>query len=96
MKNKKAFITLLSSKDYWMSTVILNESLKKTNSKYNLIVAVTEDILDTEIITNKTLYIDTNNKVASYDEDKAYAFHKTGQHTFSSKTRKSCVSFIFF
>ena len=50
MKNKKAFITLLSSKDYWMSTVILNESLKKTNSKYNLIVAVTEDILDTEII----------------------------------------------
>ena len=35
MKNKKAFITLLSSKDYWMSTVILNESLKKTNSKYN-------------------------------------------------------------
>lgn len=50
MKNKKAFITLLSSKDYWMSAVILNESLKKTNSKYNLIVAVTEDILDTEII----------------------------------------------
>lgn len=50
MKNKKAFITLLSSKDYWMSTVILNESLKKTNSKYNLIVAVTEDILDTEIV----------------------------------------------
>lgn len=50
MKNKKVFMTLLSSKDYLLSIIILDKSFKKVNSKYSLMIAVTEDILDTDIV----------------------------------------------
>lgn len=93
MKNKKAFITLLSSKDYWMSTVILNESLKKTNSKYNLIVAVTEDILDTEIIEifdkHHILYVVI--PVFKYSDSTIESAKQRGFDTVLNTASKICI-----
>ena len=93
MKNKKAFITLLSSKDYWMSTVILNESLKKTNSKYNLIVAVTEDILDKEIIEifdkHHILYVVI--PVFKYSDSTIESAKQRGFDTVLNTASKICI-----
>lgn len=93
MKNKKAFITLLSSKDYWMSTVILNESLKKTNSKYNLIVAVTEDILDTEIVEifdkHHILYVVI--PVFKYSDSTIESAKQRGFDTVLNTASKICI-----
>lgn len=43
---KKAFITLLSSVDYLPAVLVLNKSLRLTKSNYELVVAVTKDIVD--------------------------------------------------
>jgi hypothetical protein len=43
---KKAFITLLSSVDYLPAVLVLNKSLRLAKSNYELVVAVTEDIID--------------------------------------------------
>lgn len=40
-----AYITLLSSEDYLPAIIVLNNSLKQTNSKYPLVVAVTENVI---------------------------------------------------
>lgn len=41
---KKSYITLLSSDNYLLSVLVLNESLKRVNSVYPLTVAVTKDL----------------------------------------------------
>ena len=40
-----AYVTLLSSEDYLPAVLILNQNLKDVNSKYPLLVAVTENII---------------------------------------------------
>ena len=46
MKNNYAYVTLLSSWDYLLAVLVLNKSLIKHQSKYPLVVGVTEDIYD--------------------------------------------------
>lgn len=41
-----AYVTLLSSEDYLPATLILNQNLKDVNSRYPLLVAVTENIYE--------------------------------------------------
>lgn len=41
-----AYVTLLSSEDYLLATLILNQNLKNVNSKYPLLVAVTDNIFE--------------------------------------------------
>ena len=43
---KYAYVTLLSSEDYLPAVLILNQNLKDVNSKYPLLVAVTENIFE--------------------------------------------------
>lgn len=38
------YITLISSKEYFLSALVLNASLKQVKSKYPLVVALTEDL----------------------------------------------------
>ena len=45
----KAFITLLSSKDYINAVLVLAKSLNYVNSQYSLVVAVSEDIYDSDL-----------------------------------------------
>lgn len=45
MLSKKAYITLLSSEDYLDAILVLNESFKKVDSKYPLIIGITENLL---------------------------------------------------
>lgn len=42
---KRAFVTLLSSKDYLPAVLILNKTMKQVNSIYPLLVAVTENVI---------------------------------------------------
>ena len=42
-----AYVTLLSSEDYLPAVLILNQNLKNVNSRYPLLVAVTENIYET-------------------------------------------------
>ena len=44
------WITLLSSKDYLMAVLVLNQSLQNVQSQHSLIVAVTDDILSQELV----------------------------------------------
>lgn len=46
MEEKYAYVTLLSSWDYLLAVLVLNKSLILSNSKYPLVVGVTEDIYD--------------------------------------------------
>jgi Alpha-N-acetylglucosamine transferase len=46
MQCKKVFITVLSTNDYLKGVLLLNESIKNTNSKYRLVVLVTKSISD--------------------------------------------------
>lgn len=43
---KYAYVTLLSTEDYLPAVLILNQNLKDVNSKYPLLVAVTENIYE--------------------------------------------------
>ena len=43
--NNYAYVTLLSSIDYLPAIIILNNSFKQVQSKYPLVVAVTENII---------------------------------------------------
>lgn len=44
MKNKYAYVTLLSSQDYLLALLVLNKSLCSVKSKYPLLVCITENL----------------------------------------------------
>ena len=45
-----AYVTLLSSTNYLKAVIILSLSLKKVNSNFPLLVAITEDVVSDDII----------------------------------------------
>lgn len=47
---KKAFVTLLSTKNYLKAVLILNKSIKENKSSYPLVCGVTEDIFTQDIV----------------------------------------------
>jgi hypothetical protein len=44
------YMTLLSSNDYFISVLILNKKLKEVQSKYPLVVCITDNVINENII----------------------------------------------
>lgn len=66
-KVEKAFITLLSSRNYIESILILNESFKKVKSVYSLVCAVVNDIYTKELynlLTKNNIIVERVDRLA--------------------------------
>lgn len=53
---RKGFITLLSSQDYLEGVIVLYKSLQRVNTKYNFIVAITDDLATEENLNELQKY----------------------------------------
>lgn len=69
---KKAYITLLSTDKYGVAVLALNESLKRVNSKYPLVVLVTDNISKNllNILKNRGITLIESKKIKISDEVK--------------------------
>ena len=47
-----AYVTVLSTNDYYKGVIVLFESLKQTNPKYNNFVVLVNENIDKEIIND--------------------------------------------
>ncbi len=59
MEQKRAYITVLSTNEYLIGVLVLNESLIKVNSKYKLVVLINDNISEETISILKQNNIET-------------------------------------
>ena len=57
--NKEVYITLLSTNNYLKGVLVLNKSLKKTNTKYPLVVLVSPGISEKTVNILSSFKIET-------------------------------------